>query len=209
MENEVKSLVEQGKDMAGLSLFSQQVAKIIEVHEALANFYSMIWNGSAVLKHFGSERLRQLGHELKPIEKLLREDDYFLAEERKIPGSIENLVKHELSELGFKRKHWWISGRLLAEIEYMIDTLKILIEPEFIPFADSVDGQEQRPDRYVSAEVKLAVWRRDCGKCVECGSKEKLEYDHIIPVNKGGSNTERNIQLLCEKCNRKKAALIQ
>jgi len=38
---------------------------------------------------------------------------------------------------------------------------------------------------------------------------EKLEYDHIIPVSKGGSNTERNIQLLCEKCNRQKSATIQ
>jgi len=28
---------------------------------------------------------------------------------------------------------------------------------------------------------------------------------YIIPVSKGGSNTTRNIQLLCEKCNRKKS----
>jgi len=39
-------------------------------------------------------------------------------------------------------------------------------------------------------------------------SKEKLEYDHISPIAKGGSNTEPNIQLLCEKCNRKKGATI-
>ena len=66
-----------------------------------------------------------------------------------------------------------------------------------------------KPNRYISSSVKIAVWRRDQGKCVDCESKEKLEYDHIIPVAKGGSNTERNIQLLCEKCNRKKSATIQ
>ena len=59
--------------------------------------------------------------------------------------------------------------------------------------------------RSIPQNVKRAVWKRDEGKCVECGSKEKLEYDHIIPFSKGGSNTERNIQLLCEPCNRKKS----
>jgi len=53
--------------------------------------------------------------------------------------------------------------------------------------------------------VRREVWRRDDGKCVRCGSREKLEYDHIIPIAKGGSNTARNIELLCEKCNRSKS----
>jgi hypothetical protein len=57
----------------------------------------------------------------------------------------------------------------------------------------------------IPEEVRIAVWRRDEGKCVKCGSREKLEYDHIIPISKGGSNTVRNIELLCEKCNREKS----
>lgn len=58
--------------------------------------------------------------------------------------------------------------------------------------------------RQVSNGVKDMVWRRDMGKCVNCGSKEKLEFDHILPFSKGGKCTYRNLQLLCEKCNRKK-----
>ena len=64
------------------------------------------------------------------------------------------------------------------------------------------------PDRkreFISEEVKFEVWRRDEGKCVICGSNENLEFDHIIPFSKGGSNTTRNVQLLCETCNRKKS----
>jgi Holliday junction DNA helicase RuvB len=58
----------------------------------------------------------------------------------------------------------------------------------------------------IPEDVKLLVWQRDGGRCVKCGSQEKLEYDHIIPLAKGGSNTTRNIQLLCENCNRSKGA---
>ena len=56
----------------------------------------------------------------------------------------------------------------------------------------------------ISEEVRIMVWRRDGGVCVKCGSRENLEYDHIVPISKGGSNTARNIELLCEKCNREK-----
>jgi 5-methylcytosine-specific restriction endonuclease McrA len=52
--------------------------------------------------------------------------------------------------------------------------------------------------------VREFVWRRDQGRCVKCGNNEKLEFDYIIPVAKGGSNTARNLQLLCEPCNRSK-----
>lgn len=64
---------------------------------------------------------------------------------------------------------------------------------------------EPTRSRHISESVKDSVWNRDRGKCVECGSNEKLEFDHIIPFSKGGSNTKRNIQLLCEACNRSKS----
>lgn len=57
----------------------------------------------------------------------------------------------------------------------------------------------------VPKAVQREVWRRDQGRCVGCGSKENLEFDHIIPVARGGSNTVRNLQLLCQQCNRAKS----
>ena len=59
--------------------------------------------------------------------------------------------------------------------------------------------------RKISQSVKDKVWNRDNGRCVLCGSNENIEFDHIVPFSKGGSNTYRNIQILCESCNRKKS----
>jgi hypothetical protein len=41
---------------------------------------------------------------------------------------------------------------------------------------------------------------------VWCNKDENIEYDHIVPVSKGGESTESNLQLLCRSCNRKKRA---
>lgn len=62
--------------------------------------------------------------------------------------------------------------------------------------------------RHISGKVKAFVFERDKGKCVYCGSSENLEFDHIIPISKGGSNTEKNIQLTCMKCIRTKREYI-
>lgn len=57
----------------------------------------------------------------------------------------------------------------------------------------------------IPKDVVDAVWRRDGGKCVYCGSTENLQLDHIIPFSKGGATTVENLQLLCQKCNLQKS----
>ena len=84
------------------------------------------------------------------------------------------------------------------------------IEREELELAAALAGGESTPGRErISAEVRRAVWLRDQGKCARCGSRERLEFDHIVPLARGGSNTERNIELLCEICNRAKATAIE
>jgi hypothetical protein len=68
--------------------------------------------------------------------------------------------------------------------------------------------RQETTRRPIPEAVRHAVWRRDGAACVQCGAQENLEFDHIIPISRGGANTERNLQLLCETCNRKKSAKI-
>ena len=65
-------------------------------------------------------------------------------------------------------------------------------------------------NRMIPSEVKIAVWKRDGGKCVQCGSTDNLHFDHILPFSKGGTSLkEENIQLLCARHNLAKSAKIQ
>jgi hypothetical protein len=70
---------------------------------------------------------------------------------------------------------------------------------------EALDSPARAP---IPDEVKVFVWQRDSGRCVKCGSNQRLEFDHVIPVSLGGANTARNLQLLCETCNRSKGAAI-
>jgi hypothetical protein len=101
-------------------------------------------------------------------------------------GKIPTLIKHRL---------------LREERTYE----KIRREVEALENMEKLQGISREP---IPDSVRLFVWQRDKGQCVECGSQQRLEFDHIIPVVEGGSNTERNVQLLCEACNRSKGATI-
>lgn len=60
-------------------------------------------------------------------------------------------------------------------------------------------------NRIIPAGVKLEVWKRDKGKCIQCGSSDNLHFDHIIPYSQGGSSLiAKNIQLLCARHNLQK-----
>jgi hypothetical protein len=100
-----------------------------------------------------------------------------------------------LSEVKLRVKHAVLrEEKALARLARQVQAFE---NSECFPNA----ARERIPD-----PVRLFVWQRDEGKCVRCGASEKLEFDHIIPISKGGANTDRNIQLLCESCNRAKGA---
>jgi hypothetical protein len=64
-------------------------------------------------------------------------------------------------------------------------------------------------NRMIPTSVKLEVWKRDKGQCVQCGSKDNLHFDHLLPFSKGGTSLlVENIQLLCARHNLHKSGKI-
>lgn len=144
-------------------------------------------------------RLNAMGYEkIKDKYKLVSLDDILFAEElddeikEELISDLHNYSCEEAEELCNTVKQEEKKAKL-KEIKRRISkkTRK--------KYNISTEGREPIPE-----DVQHQVWNRDSGKCVKCGSREKLEFDHIIPFSKGGSNTARNLQLLCEKCNREK-----
>jgi len=76
--------------------------------------------------------------------------------------------------------------------------------------ANATSNGKRRPPtmRTVPARVKKAVFDRDGGACTHrfddgrlCHSRWKTEFDHIVPVAKGGRTTIENVRLLCRAHN--------
>lgn len=210
IDEEVVSLISAGKQMQGLIVFHNCLSRINQVYELLNDSYAIIFHGQEILTTCGSLKIKELGHELASTRRIMKDFGLSDSPYQDDPES-SHIFLSEILEKGFEQKeHWGMSSVMITEIEYMIHVLKVLIEPDYIPLElSSTIDHNQTQNRHISREVKMAVWQRDRGQCAGCGSKEMLEYDHIIPFSKGGSNTERNIQLLCEKCNRIKSANIQ
>ncbi len=228
LDNDIQKLYDDGKDMHAIRQFSEQTGIILNTEESLKSMYSLIFMSGRQLEHYGSKnndltRLPMLSFwndDTPGMEKFfdLSMDEfrknmslYVDRETDEVDHDLihSNITDMLLSENGYgEREHWYIKSSLLNEIDYMLDFLEVFLEEDYMPIEENSE-EDEKPNRHIPKDVKVSVWRRDKGQCVQCSSKEKLEYDHIIPVSKGGSNTERNIQLLCEKCNRRKSAKIE
>jgi hypothetical protein len=162
------------------------------------------------------EGFSEEAHEIRPIHKWTAEE--FVQLQWKEPQLIETsstpavwvlwayhwkIVRVRQEDKDFDGQH----DRLLVKRHVLRDEQnRRRLEAEVLALEAGEPKQNGRPP--IPDPVKHFVWQRDQGRCVSCGSRERLEYDHIIPVVEGGSSTERNLQLLCEGCNRSKGANI-
>lgn len=60
----------------------------------------------------------------------------------------------------------------------------------------------------ISKRRRFEIFKRDRFACLYCGRKPPevlLEADHIVPISKGGLNTDSNLATSCQDCNRGKS----
>jgi len=67
----------------------------------------------------------------------------------------------------------------------------------------------KKPSRYIPADVRHAVEKRDGGRCsyvapdgTRCCEARNLEFDHRVPFALGGESTVENLRLVCRGHNR-------
>lgn len=142
--------------------------------------------------------------ERRMAEYRAREARYqeFLAEEKRKQESLEYKIEQaERMKAEAEREKAEIAAKLKEQQRRR--ELEKQVRQDLIDSGELFGDQTKRPR--IPREVVDAVYKRDGGRCQECGATKDLQLDHIIPFSKGGATTVENLQLLCGKCNRAKS----
>jgi hypothetical protein len=119
----------------------------------------------------------------------------------------------ELAEVKALLGHKVPSGDLVAVLRECIQTtLKVRAQRKRGGERPRASKPAKPTGRYISAEVRREVARRDGHRCTytapsgkRCDCRRQLEYEHVIPYAQGGTNTVDNLVLLCSSHNRLRA----
>ena len=137
------------------------------------------------------------------------------SEHRRAARDVEVSGAARIGEDGDRVLWWTDAGLFWADADLAGDDVELLVW-------DRQRRQDARLDRLrkirardedvagarrerIPDEVRAFVWERDAGQCTRCGVEDDLQFDHVIPVAKGGGSTIDNIQILCGDCNRQKS----
>jgi 5-methylcytosine-specific restriction endonuclease McrA len=105
--------------------------------------------------------------------------------------------------------------------QVVVRALKLLIEhEEKKKYGAGVRARKSEPSkstspRYIPAQVRWAVRQRDGERCTyvspdgrRCEATSHLEYDHIVPVARGGPSTVENLRMRCRGHNQFEAGQV-
>jgi len=105
------------------------------------------------------------------------------------------------------------SGDLAEVLDRALDALIANLEKRKFGATDKPRGaQPSSSPRHIPARIKRAVQKRDKGQCTyvstdghRCEARKRLEYDHEVPVARGGKTCVSNLRLRCSAHNQLEA----
>lgn len=105
------------------------------------------------------------------------------------------------------------SGDLEQVLKRALDVLVERLEQrKFARHARSGVRRGAPKGRHIPALVRRAVFERDGGQCtftsdagMRCEARDRLEFDHVVPMARGGLTTGSNLRLRCRAHNQHEA----
>jgi len=108
------------------------------------------------------------------------------------------------------------AGEVAQVLDRALDALLAKLEARRGATAVKATPTPPRPDRTngrnIPADTRREVWSRDRGRCTfqgpdgqRCNADRALEFDHALPVAKGGESTPENLRLRCRAHNQYEA----
>ena len=136
-----------------------------------------------------------------------------------MPSGKDKILQHLKNHIG-----QWIHNSELREASELNDTPRTIrllrqqgwqieVRGDGYNRLISLEKKKARGERKaISEKLRYQVFSRDSFRCKTCGRGSdngiKLQIDHVVPVDWGGTNDISNLLTLCELCNRGKKAWV-
>lgn len=105
----------------------------------------------------------------------------------------------------YLNRSWWVNGSVrrskVAEAVLRRDLQQMLAADALTRARTAIlgetEGEEALP---VPDALHLSVWSRHRGRCVDCGSGERVNFDRILATSGRRTATPLNFELRCQAC---------
>ena len=156
-----------------------------------------------LLKSHGKATVRQIARAI--LEKDPTQVEYYESITKNMVGNVLTKRRHITSKTGDTYALDGFEQLTPKEVRELLDLCRQKINEYEERRGEAIWAHRKRLGRVISGTDRYEVFKQAKSRCLLCLASDKaLEVDHIIPLNRGGSNDRNNMQALCYTCNSSK-----